>query len=150
MGGIELINMGIIKSGKVVIVLAGRYAGKKAVVVKSNDDGSSDKNFGHAVVAGIDRYPRKIVKAMSKKKVEKRTKVKPFVKAINFNHLMPTRYSVDFELKKEVDESALDADKRIGVRKQIKSIFEEKYRSQTAKNEKKTAGAQYFFTKLRF
>ena len=64
--------------------------------------------------------------------------------------LLLNRYSVDFELKKVVEESALDADKRIGVRKQIKSIFEEKYRSQTAKNEKKTAGAQYFFTKLRF
>ena len=139
-----------IKSGKVVIVLAGRYAGRKAVVVKSNDDGAGDKNFGHAIVAGIDRYPRKIVKAMSKKKVEKRTKVKPFVKAINFNHLMPTRYSVDFELKKEVDDSSLAQENRVDVRKKIKSIFEDKYRTQTAKTEKKAAGVQYFFTKLRF
>ena len=87
---------------------------------------------------------------MSKKKVEKRTKVKPFVKAVNFNHLMPTRYAVDFELKKVVDDSALAAEKRVDVRKQIKKIFEEKYRNQTAKTEKKTAGVQYFFTKLRF
>lgn len=142
--------MNSIKSGKVVIVLAGRYAGKKAVVVKSNDDGSGDKKFAHAVVAGIDRYPRKIVRAMSKKKVEKRTKVKPFVKAINFNHLMPTRYSVDFELKKEVDDNALAMENRQDVRKKIKSIFEDKYRTQTAKTEKKAAGVQYFFTKLRF
>lgn len=87
---------------------------------------------------------------MSKKKIEKRTKVKPFVKAINYNHLMPTRYTADFELKKIVDDSALNAETRVEVRKQVKKIFEEKYRSQTAKTEKKAAGVQYFFTKLRF
>ncbi|CAN0150281.1 unnamed protein product, partial [Phaeothamnion confervicola] len=70
--------MGIIKSGKVVVLLAGRYAGRKAVVVKSFDDGAADRKFGHAMVAGIDRYPRKVTKAMSKDKVKKRSKVKPF------------------------------------------------------------------------
>jgi hypothetical protein len=38
-----------IKSGKVVILLAGRYAGRKAVVVKANDEGLAGKKFGHAV-----------------------------------------------------------------------------------------------------
>lgn len=42
-------------------------------------------------VAGIDRYPRKVVKAMSKSKIEKRCKIKPFVKVVNYNHIMPTR-----------------------------------------------------------
>jgi large subunit ribosomal protein L27e len=44
------------------------------------------------LVAGIDRYPRKVVRAMGKAKMEKRSKIKPFVKVINFNHIMPTRY----------------------------------------------------------
>jgi large subunit ribosomal protein L27e len=43
-------------------------------------------------VAGIDRYPRKVIKAMGKKKVEKRSKVKPFIKTLNYNHIFPTRY----------------------------------------------------------
>lgn len=30
-------------------MLAGRYAGRKAVVVKATDDGSKDKKFGHAI-----------------------------------------------------------------------------------------------------
>ena len=63
---------------------------------------------------------------------------------------MPTRYSVDFELKKEVDDNALATENRVDVRKKIKTIFEDKYRTQTAKTEKKAAGVQYFFTKLRF
>jgi hypothetical protein len=29
---------------------------------------------------------------MGKKKIAKKTKIAPFVKAINYNHLMPTRY----------------------------------------------------------
>ncbi|VEN53800.1 unnamed protein product [Callosobruchus maculatus] len=70
----------IMKSGKVVLVLGGRYAGRKAVVIKNYDDGTSDKQYGHALVAGIDRYPRKIHKRMGKSKMHKRSKIKPFVK----------------------------------------------------------------------
>ena len=80
-----------IKSGKVVLVLNGRYAGKKAVIVKNYDDGTSDKPYGHALVAGISRYPLKVTKKMNKKKTAKRSRIKPFVKVYNYNHLMPTR-----------------------------------------------------------
>ncbi len=37
------------KNGKVVIVLNGRFAGRKAVVVKASDDGNDSKKFGHAL-----------------------------------------------------------------------------------------------------
>ena len=49
------------------------------------------KYLSHLEVAGIDRYPRKVVKAMGKAKLEKRSKIKPFLKVVNFNHIMPTR-----------------------------------------------------------
>lgn len=74
----------IMKSGKVVIVLCGRYAGRKAVVVKTFDDGTADKQFGHALVAGIDRYPRKVTKKMGKAKLKKKSKIKPFLKVSFF------------------------------------------------------------------
>jgi large subunit ribosomal protein L27e len=70
----------IMKGGKVVLLLSGRYAGRKAVIVKPTDDGTSDKPFGHALVAGIDRYPRKVTKRMAKKKIKMRSKIKPFLK----------------------------------------------------------------------
>merc|ERR1719273_1806656 len=88
------------KSGKVVLVLSGRYAGRKAVIIKPNDEGTSDKPFGHALIAGVDRYPRKVTKRMGKKKIGKRSKIKPFLKLINYNHLMPTRYSITIEFEK--------------------------------------------------
>mmetsp|Transcript_19801 Transcript_19801/g.27837 ORF Transcript_19801/g.27837 Transcript_19801/m.27837 type:complete len:146 (-) Transcript_19801:51-488(-) len=145
--------MAIIKSGKVVIVLAGRYAGKKAVVVKTFDDGSDEKRFSHCLIAGIGRGPRKVTRGMSKKKVEKRSRtMKPFVKYINVRHVFPTRYVVDMDLKKAVDEADLvDAEKKIDVKKGLKKVFEDRYLNQKAvTSEKKAAGSSYFFQKLRF
>ena len=87
-----MLKMGrIMKSGKVVVVLSGRYAGRKAIIVKNNDDGSNDRPYGHALVAGIDRYPLKITKNMGRKLVRKRTRIKSFVRVLNYNHVMPTR-----------------------------------------------------------
>jgi len=143
----------IIESGKVVIVLAGRHAGKKAVVVKNLDDGSGDRRFSHCLVAGIERGPRKVTKSMSKKKVEKRSKVmKPFVKYVNVRHIFPTRYVVDMDLKKVVDESELaNNDRKVDIKKNLKKIFEDRYLNQKAvTSEKKAAGSNYFFQKLRF
>merc|ERR1719160_238047 len=40
----------------------------------------------------------KIHKRMSKKKIARRTRIKPFVKYINYNHIMPTRYQVPTDM----------------------------------------------------
>ena len=45
-----------LKPGKVVLVLNGRFAGRKAVIVKSYDEGVTDRSYGHALIAGIDRW----------------------------------------------------------------------------------------------
>ena len=45
--------MGVIKSGKVVIVLQGRFAGRKAIVVKAYEDGNAERRFAHPMVAGL-------------------------------------------------------------------------------------------------
>jgi len=132
-----------LKPGKVVLVLGGRYAGRKAVIVKNNDDGTQDKPFSHALVAGIDRYPRKVTKRMGKKKLKQRSKVKAFIKVYNFNHLMPTRYSVDIPLdKKTVNKDVFrDPVLKKKATREVKSLFEERYKS--GKN-------KWFFQKLRF
>ena len=49
-----------LKPGKVVILLTGRYAGKKAVIIKNNDDGTSGRPYGHAIVCGLAKEPRKV------------------------------------------------------------------------------------------
>ena len=142
-----------LKSGKVVVLLAGRYAGKKAIVVKTYEEGNdSERKFGHCLVAGIDRYPRKVTRSMKEERIKKRTKIKPFVKHVNFNHLMPTRYQLnDMDLKKVVDESKVQDGGMEEVVKAVKGIFEERYRKQNETSKSKNRdGAKYFFKKLRF
>lgn len=141
------------EAGKVVIVLAGRHAGKKAVVVKTFDDGNSDKRFAHCLIAGLARNPRKVTKSMPKAKVEKRSKtMKPFVKYVNVRHVFPTRYVVDIDLKKVVDEADLvDPERKVEVKKGLKKVFYDRYMNQKeVTSEKKAQGSSYFFEKLRF
>jgi large subunit ribosomal protein L27e len=125
------------------IITRGRFAGKKVVIVKPHDDGSKSHPFGHALVAGIERYPLKVTKAHSAKKVAKRTKIKPFVKVVNYNHMMPTRYTFELDtLKTAVStETFKEPSQREEAKKTIKKAFEEKH--QAGKN-------QWFFTKLNF
>ncbi|KAJ3013918.1 60S ribosomal protein L27 [Podochytrium sp. JEL0797] len=131
-----------LKSGKVVLVLSGRYAGRKAVIVKNFDEGTGSKPYPHAVIAGIERYPLKITKGMGQKKIAKRSKVKPFIKTINYNHILPTRYNFDLELKSVLTaESFKEPSQRETSKKAIKKLLEERYNS--GKN-------KWFFQKLRF
>ncbi|XP_045247273.2 large ribosomal subunit protein eL27-like [Macaca fascicularis] len=130
------------KPGRVVLALAGRYSGRKAVIVRNIDDGTSDRPYSHALVAGIHRYPRKVTAAIGKK-IAKRSKIKSFVKVYNYNHLMPTRYSVDIPLDKTVINKDVFRDPALKckARREAKVKFEE--RCKTGKN-------KWFFQKLRF
>eukprot|EP00413_Alexandrium_margalefii_P030411 CAMPEP_0204569726 /NCGR_PEP_ID=MMETSP0661-20131031/37909_1 /ASSEMBLY_ACC=CAM_ASM_000606 /TAXON_ID=109239 /ORGANISM="Alexandrium margalefi, Strain AMGDE01CS-322" /LENGTH=168 /DNA_ID=CAMNT_0051577853 /DNA_START=65 /DNA_END=566 /DNA_ORIENTATION=+ len=119
-----------IKTGRVVVVLQGRQAGKKAIVVKTYDDGTKARPFGHCLVAGVDRPPMKVHKGMSKKKIAKRSRVKPFIKYINYNHIMPTRYQVPAELGAQslaTDQQMDTPDGRTEAKKFVKNLLQEKF-----------------------
>ena len=146
------------KAGRVVILLAGRRAGKKAVIVKPYDEGSkkgTGKQFPHALVAGVEREPLKVHKRMKKGKIEKRSRVKPFVKFVNYNHLLPTSFEVggEFgseELKKSVNEASMATPAtRKAVKDELKKVFTERYNNPEADNEKQP-NVDFFFKKLRF
>lgn len=80
---------------------------------------------------------------MGKKRVEKRSKVKPFIKMINYNHLMPTRYTLELEGLKGVisNDTFKEVSQREDAKKNVKKALEERYLS--GKN-------RWFFTALRF
>ncbi|KAG1672113.1 hypothetical protein FOA52_001700 [Chlamydomonas sp. UWO 241] len=131
-----------LKPGKVVIVLAGRYAGKKAVIVKNHDEGTSSRPYGHALLVGLSKEPRKVVRKSSQKVQAKRSSVKTFVKTFNYNHIMPTRYTLDVDFKGIVSGDVLDnSTKKVESQKEAKKLLEEKFK--TGKN-------RWFFSKLRF
>ncbi|KAI9750714.1 MAG: hypothetical protein M1815_001649 [Lichina confinis] len=107
------------------------------------DSGSKAHPFPHAVVAGIDRYPMKITRRMSKARVHRRSRVKPFVKIINYTHIMPTRYTLELEgMKGAVTNDTLkERSQRDDARHVVKKAFQDRFSS--GKN-------RWFFTPLRF
>ncbi|KAF8199458.1 ribosomal L27e protein family-domain-containing protein [Pholiota molesta] len=121
----------VYKPGKVAIVLQGRQAGKKVVVIKQLDEGTNARKFPHAIVAGIERYPRKVTRRMGQKKLALRSKVKPFIKVINYSHLFPTRYALELEgLKGTVTADTFkEPTQREDAKKIIKKLFEDRYTS---------------------
>ncbi|KAL4896577.1 ribosomal L27e protein family-domain-containing protein [Aspergillus ambiguus] len=136
-------TMKFMKVGRVAIITRGRYAGKKVVIVQPNDNGSKAHPFPYAIVAGIERYPLKVTRRMGKKTVEKRSRIKPFIKVVNYNHLMPTRYTLELEgLKGAVSADTFkEVSQREDAKKTIKKALEDRYTS--GKN-------RWFFTPLRF
>jgi large subunit ribosomal protein L27e len=66
---------------------------------------------------------------MSQKKIERRSKVKAFVKTVNYNHLMPTRYTVatDIDLKNVVNEDKLsNKETRKQMKRELRKLFNDK------------------------
>ncbi|KYR00635.1 S60 ribosomal protein L27 [Tieghemostelium lacteum] len=133
-----------IKPGRIVILLNGKYAGRKAVVIKN----TNERPYGHCLVAGIDKYPKSIVRSMSRKVILKRTSIRPFVKVVNYNHIMPTRYNFEGPtensfntLKESVSVESISPAKRTHTRLAVKKVFQAKH---------KAGKSKWFFTKLRF
>ena len=89
---------------------------------------------------------------MSKKRFIRRTQVKTFVKFVNYNHLMPTRYTTtDVELKEIKDESVATAEKRGELRKVLGKTLSETYRKLPDPKQNEKAGhLRFFFRKLHF
>ncbi|DBA99054.1 hypothetical protein WJX82_011733 [Trebouxia sp. C0006] len=131
-----------LKPQKVVILLTGRYAGKKAVIVRNYDEGTTGRKYGHAVVCGLSKEPRKVIKRSSQKVQKRRSSVKTFIKVANYQHMMPTRYTLDVDLKSLITNEAVEnSSKRTEARKEAKKLMEEKFKTGTNK---------WFFSKLRF
>jgi large subunit ribosomal protein L27e len=129
----------------VVIITHGRFAGKKAVILRTSDEKEKQdqaqktakgkqtkvkRKYGYALVAGIERYPLKVTKSMTRQKVHRRSRIKPFVKIINYNHFMPTRYNIDFDIKNilsEQEKSEISPERRAKLKQRIKSLFQQRY-----------------------
>ena len=102
------------KPGKIVVVLNGRYAGRKGIIVKSNYESVKDRKYPHCMVVGLAQGPRKptkknIAKLQARiKKLESQEnssdKIKTlksfgvFIKTYNMSHLLATRYTLKDEL----------------------------------------------------
>lgn len=88
---------------------------------------------------------------MTKRKVALRSQITPFVKVVNYNHLMPTRYTLDISdtVKSGIDTAAFASpganaerpEARVKSRGVVKKEFQQRYNA--GKN-------RWFFTGLKF
>mmetsp|Transcript_38064 Transcript_38064/g.56909 ORF Transcript_38064/g.56909 Transcript_38064/m.56909 type:complete len:148 (+) Transcript_38064:85-528(+) len=143
-----------LKAGRVVVLLQGRHAGRKAVISKVFDDGSKARPYGHALVAGVDRHFKKVTKSMSVKKVTKKLRMKCFVKYVNYNHIMPTRYTIPSEMQPATlvtEQQMSSADGRSEARRYVQKLFQEKCKDLPAdKSGRPSKDVAFLRKKLRF
>ena len=104
------------KPGKIVVILNGRYAGRKGVIVKSNYESVKGRKYPHCMVVGLSKGPKKptkkniakmqaqIKQLESSNKEDSADRVKRlksfgiFIKTYNMSHLLATRYTLKDEL----------------------------------------------------
>lgn len=145
------------------------------MIVTNYNDGTKNKKFGHCLVFGIERYPRKITKKMTEDKIKRRITVKPFVKYLNYNHFIFTRYFVKFDtslnnLISEFNNKAKESESNKGFqdpfvnkdfkkeyKKKLRAILERYYQGLTLNREldkpeerKTQIPLQFLFTPLKF
>ena len=130
-----------LKPGKVVIVTKGRFAGKKAVIVQNTDGKSKERRYGHALIAGIKKYPKKVVRGMSKRRIERRSRVGAFLRVFNHKHMFATRYNMDLSKELRGKISVADAAKKSESRGLVRKVFQARFNS---------GSNRWFFQKLRF
>jgi large subunit ribosomal protein L27e len=138
------------KPGKVVVVLNGKYAGSKGIIIKSNYESVKDRKYPHCQVVGLAKGPKKptkrnlaklqakIKKLESQKEQNDRIKTLKsfgvFIKTYNMSHLLATRYTVreDFGISKSLEK--LDSlEKKI---KDEKTQIENKEKGKKEDNQK--------------
>lgn len=125
----------IFKPNMIVVITNGRLAGKKAVVVKEVDDST-------VVVAGINRIPSPTENYMQSWEKRKNEKFLTFIKKINVNHIIATRYKADVGLSSlEIDGSLADLKAKQVANEAANKILKSAYESKKAK---------WLFTSLKF
>jgi large subunit ribosomal protein L27e len=123
----------LITPGRFVILLNGRHAGKKAVVLTASQGPTEGRKYPHAVVLGIEKSPKTLQKSMSQEVLVARTQIKVFVKTVNFNHLLLTRHQLkedDFwsKVKPEVIVNSLkDPSEKKAVLEVAAGVLRQKY-----------------------
>ena len=138
------------KPGKVVLVLNGRYAGNKGIIIKSNYESVRDRKYPHCTVVGLAKGPRKptkrnIAKLQARLKAlesqkDQNDKIKSlksfgvFIKTYNMSHLLATRYSIkeDFGISKSL-EKLDNLEKKV---KEDKALLANKEKAKKDENQK--------------
>jgi large subunit ribosomal protein L27e len=130
-----------VKPGRVVLMTNGRYAGHKAVIVQSQDAKTKERKYGTALVAGIKKYPKRVVRGMSKRRIQRRSRVGVFLRIVNQKHFFATRYNMDLSKELRGRLSVADTARKTKSRRLLQKVFQARHNDNSNR---------WFFQKLRF
>ena len=123
-------GMSILNKGMGVVILRGRHAGKKGVIIEVHNQKNDDlNNHPHVLVVGVEGTPKRITGKTSDYQKQKRTTVRPFVKIMNQNHILPTRYTLDLKLDEGFIslEKVLDPSQKKTTKTRLREIMTNDY-----------------------
>ncbi|KAI5190179.1 large subunit ribosomal protein L27e [Nematocida sp. AWRm77] len=107
-----------------VLLLKGRYAGCKAVIVK---DMFSSNGRNVVTVVGMDKVPKPVTEDMTEKQKRRHSSIRCFVKNINIRHLMPTVYTVENVFSKLAIKDITATIERTSMTKEAEMLFKSFY-----------------------
>lgn len=115
----------IFEKDTVVLLLKGRYAGKKAVVVGEIHE---DSGRQCVMIAGISKAPSQVSENMTDAQRKRRSDMGVFVKKMNIRHLMATRHKVEsFFRKVSLPAEYTDIAQRRAAEKEVKKELQRIY-----------------------
>lgn len=125
----------IFKPSMIVVITNGRLAGKKAVVLREIDE-------HHIFVAGIAHTPVASEDYIPAWQKRRNARFLTFLKKININHVLATRYKADIGLADlKADEAIADIEAKKVANTEVNAIMKNAYDAKKAK---------WLFTTLKF
>lgn len=125
----------IFKPNMIVVMTNGRLAGSKAVVLRELDE-------HHILVAGVSHTPvasEDYVPAWQKRR---NARFLTFVKKVNMNHVLATRYKADIGLVDlKTDEAVTSIEAKKAANTEVNAVMKSAYDAKKAK---------WLFTALKF
>lgn len=125
----------IFKPSMFVVLTKGKFAGRKAVIIKNIDDNT-------LLIAGINRIPKESPDYLANWEKRKNSKFLSFVKKINIKHVLATRYRADMGLGDlELDGDFTDVNCKASINNQVNSMLKLAFETKKSK---------WLFTPLNF
>lgn len=107
-----------------VLIIKGRHAGKKGVII---DDMASSKGRKVVTIAGLDKTPAPVSEDLTAKQKRRKSALRAFVKTMNIRHVIATRYTMENVFNGLEIRDLSEVSERIEMVQEIEGMFKKAY-----------------------
>ncbi|KAI5184928.1 large subunit ribosomal protein L27e [Nematocida homosporus] len=106
---------------EVVLLLKGRYAGFKGVIV---EDISKVNDRNVVTVIGLEKVPKPLTEDMTEHQKKRHGSLRVFIKKMNVRHLLATRHVMENVFTSEfIIKDLTDVSERVEMKKEAEKLF---------------------------